>query len=440
MIGISLSPIALSLTAGRADPSSDFPAPTLHKDIAGTKTLGADITFTRASSGTYFDASGVMQTATTDAARFDHNPLIRESLGLLIEESRTNSLFRSGELNVSPWSLFGATSVASSIILPTGASGGYKLTEDSANSAHRITQNTPAASTVNTNPYTLSIFAKASERSSLRLQVYEGTSFVRSTYASFNLSNGTASATTNSAGAGTSSAAIQAVGGGWYRCSLTTTLGGAETRISSQFSLESPYQTVTYAGDGTSGLYIWGAQLEAGSFPTSYIPTVAASATRAADVASMTGTNFSSWYNQTEGCFVVKAKAVAVAPSSAAQSLFYADGGVSTSAIQLNKRANADVSTRFTVTKLGEADSVFANIGVFDTQDRTYACAYKLNDAAASRSGGNVVLDTATGALPTLTRLFIGSFESSSWLNGHISRLTYYPTRLSDSILRGLSS
>ena len=61
--------------------------------------------------------------------------------------------------------------------------------------------------------------------------------------------------------------------------------------------------TVTYDGNGTSGIYLWGAQLEEGAFPSSYIPTTTAAATRSADVASITGTAFSGWYRQDEGTF-----------------------------------------------------------------------------------------------------------------------------------------
>ena len=105
------------------------------------------------------------------------------------------------------------------------------------------------------------------------------------------------------------------VGNGWVRCVLygqAPSIGGTSVRSILQLSNGS---SNTYQGDGTSGVYLWGAQLEESPYPTSYIPTTgstvtraadvssSASVTRAADVASITGTNFSSWYNNTEGTF-----------------------------------------------------------------------------------------------------------------------------------------
>ena len=121
----------------------------------------------------------------------------------------------------------------------------------------------------------------------------------------FNLSTGTASGT---------GASIVSVGNGWYLCIGTVTVNTTgSTGIN--FSINNG-STNSYTGDGYSGIYLWGAQLEAGAFPTSYIPTTSASVTRNADVASMTGTNFSSWYRQDAGCFYAEYAPVYTASAS----------------------------------------------------------------------------------------------------------------------------
>ncbi len=89
----------LLLNAGSA---AAIARPTFSRDFAGERTLnkgtGPAITFTRASIGTFFDASGTLQTATNDTPRFDHDPATGASRGLLIEESRQNSLLNSATL------------------------------------------------------------------------------------------------------------------------------------------------------------------------------------------------------------------------------------------------------------------------------------------------------------------------------------------------------
>jgi hypothetical protein len=105
-------------------------------------------------------------------------------------------------------------------------------------------------------------------------------------------------------GGGGVTGSMAAVGNGWYRCQATLTAtatasGDISYRLANTNSAFA--SGGTYTGNGTSGIYAWGAQLEAGAFPTSYIPTSGSTVTRTADNASMRGENFSSWYNQSEG-------------------------------------------------------------------------------------------------------------------------------------------
>jgi hypothetical protein len=226
----------------------------------------------------------VLETAASGVARFDHNPVTFESLGLLIEQQSTNLVTYSEQFNNAVWTKTNATITANTIIAPDGTLTGDKLVETATTDLHGVAI---VAATLGVT-HTFSVYAKAAERTQVAIQ----TSNV--TVAYFDLSTGVVIS-----GAGSS---IQSVGNGWYRCSVTATYG--TSAASSIFTAASGSATTT--GNGFNGIYIWGAQLEALAFPTSYIQTVASQVTRAADSASMTGTNFSSWYNQDQSTMYIE--------------------------------------------------------------------------------------------------------------------------------------
>jgi len=215
------------------------------------------------------------------APRFDHDPTTGESLGLLVEEQRTNLLLRSEELETT-WTTIRASVSANAIVAPNGSLTADKLVEDStATNTHFIRQ---TSSVVSGTTYTLTVFAKAAERTQVNLQLTTG---FPSTTHRVDLSTGS---TIDTAGSPVATS-IQPVPDGWYRISITQ-VANLTTSVSQSNIFISVGGTTVYTGDGTSGIYLWGAQLEVGSFPTSYIPTTTAAATRAADVASISGSNF----------------------------------------------------------------------------------------------------------------------------------------------------
>jgi hypothetical protein len=256
------------------------------------------LTYTGATNGTFVNRAGLIERATTDQLRFDHGPASRQSLGLLVEESRENLLLRSEEFETT-WTTLRASVSANAIVAPNGSLTADKLVEDStATNTHLIRQ---TSSVVSGTTYTLTVFAKAAERTEVNLQLTTGFS---STTHRVDLSTGS---TIDTAGSPLATS-IQPVPDGWYRISITQ-VANLTTSVSQSNISISVGGTTAYTGDGTSGIYIWGAQLEVGAFPTSYIPTTTTALTRPVDSAVIDGTGvITGTYTLVEkpaGCAVV---------------------------------------------------------------------------------------------------------------------------------------
>jgi len=280
----------------------------------GLAQAGVDVT--RAGVATFVDSNGLIQSATANTQRIDYTTGV---VGLLVEESRVNSFAYSSDFrntasagSTRPWINSEISSVASTTLAPDGVDVFQKLTENSANAAHLVNQSFAGNSA---QVYSQTVFAKADERRYLRLTIQNvsvAADFVR---AHFDLQTGTVLLSGVNGNGVLTSASIQNFGNGIYRCALVGSVGTVSASVSIRGSMQLLSSAVSlvagggYLGNGTSGLLCWGTQLEAGAFPTSYIPTTTTAVTRNADVASMTGTNFSDWFNATAGTFFIQTNA-----------------------------------------------------------------------------------------------------------------------------------
>jgi len=363
----------------------------------------------------------VLLTAANNVPRFDHNPTTDESLGLLVEEQRTNLQVYSAEFDNAAWSKTNSSITSNIIVAPDGTLTGDKLVEDTATGEHSVGD---SFSFTSGTTYTGTIYAKKAERTLCRFGA--GNTAVWAAGVIVDLSSGTI--TNIFAGSGT----VTDVGNGWYRISIT---GEALLTLSTNFTMRlvSSGTTISYTGDGYSGIYIWGAQLEAGAFPTSYIATGAATATRSADAASMIGPNFSSWFNQGEGTFFAE---FATATPTTARILQIGDGTGNNrvdnfmAANQFAVFVQASGSTQVTGSATGIlAANVFGKVSF----------AYKTNDFAWLLNAGAVSTD-ASGVVPTVDQIGIGRrLDSGTFLNGTIRRISYYPLRLTNAQLQALT-
>jgi hypothetical protein len=363
-------------------------------------------------------------TAPANTARFDHNPVTGESLGLLIEEQRTNLVLRSEDFSNAIWTKGGANVTANTIVAPDGTLTSDKLVENTANSVHYVLQtlNLLASTT-----YTVTVYVKAGERTFIALQPLGLSDVVY-----YNLTTGTVATISGSP----NSASITPVGNGWYRCvvSSTTSVAGL---YSSYLYLASADSVPTYTGDGYSGIYIWGAQVEAGSFPTSYIKTEASQVTRSADSASMTGANFSDWYRADEFTTLVDYIGNSQNPTSANQLIFsFGPGGYSSpnSLISIINASGLVTVWNFSGVSYSVSAQPRYTFGKL-------AFSYDVNGTASVVNGGAVATGSSSSSIGLINSISFGK-ESSPIpaLNGHIKKFAYYPQRLSNENLQALTS
>lgn len=379
----------------------------------------------------------VLKTAASGVARFDHNPTTGESLGLLVEEQRTNLVTYSQEFDNAAWTLGAdATLTSNTIVAPDGTLTGDKFGENTANAARSLSQST--SSVAPTAVSTTTVYAKAGERSNLLIRAFDNSAAGNYVWANFNLLTGVVNASANVGNATGVSASITPVGNGWYRCAVSgiPNNSGTTTR-STIYVTTSTGNSTNYQGDGYSGIYIWGAQLEAGAFPTSYIPTVAATVTRNADVASMTGTNFSSWYNQAEGTLYTESQ-LAI-QSTTTRTVAGISDGTSNNFIDIRYRTtgiSGEVITQNLATQVNLSASVSA---ITANQSLKDAFAFDFNDAAASANNQSASTDTSC-VIPLVNKIDFGTLNATNYLNGTIKKIAYYPIRVTNAQLQALTS
>jgi hypothetical protein len=222
---------------------------------------------------------------------------------------------------------------------------------------------------------------------------------------------------------------ITLLNNGWYRVSVPFTPTNTTPPVYSLYN----GTTNSYTGDGTSGLFLWGAQTEAGAFPTSYIPTTTTALTRAADVASVN--TLSPWYNATEGTLYSEAVPIGLKNPGAQYEVTLGTSG--TNEVR-NRFVNANAAAQIH-SSAGETFS-YTTAATVNTVYKT-ALAYKTNDSAAAINGTASATDTSV-TLPTASSvMYLGQDTGGGGLlNGYLRRIVFYPRRLSNAELQSITS
>ena len=359
-------------------------------------------------------------TAPINAPRFDFNPTTGESLGLLIEQSSTNLLTYSQDFSNAVWQKSNSSITTSANIAPDGTQTAQLLVENASTSSHIL-----FISSGLTTGTTLSLYAKAKGRTKI------GIGDSSNQYlAKFDLSNGTVTTASNN---GVTGGSITSVGNGWYRMSCQYTGSTVGLGI---FLLDSSGNT-SYTGDGYSGIYIWQAQLEALAFATSPIATTSAQVTRASDNASMTGTNFSSWYNQGQGTIYCES---ATNDLSASPLALIINDGTLNNVIQIGRTNLTNLAERVYLT--ANNTNYVAALGTGTTTQNQFAktsFSFSTNNFIGSVNG-NLTSQISTGIVPTVNRMDIGCYLSTnSYLNGRIKKIAIYPQQVTSTNQQALT-
>lgn len=401
-----------------------------NKTLVAGASLGPTLVIARALKASFFDVNGILQFAATGVERFDHDPISKESLGLLIENSAENLAERSQTMQLSPWVSDRSTANVDQTTSPDGTVNAEELVEDmTASNTHRLRQSkTKAASSIT---YTLSVYAKANTRTEINLRVSDSSNLFEARY---NLLTGLVSEGQDSGAFTYISSFMEDVGNGWFRCVLTGTTDSATTyRI--QLHLHDG-TGIGYTGDGVSGLFFWGCQLETNTFPTSYIETDASSVTRPADVVTSTDI---SWFTTTAGTFFARGSFQAA--DAVARNIMVLDDGGTTD--QFVMELDADENINFTTTHNADTDGASNGAGVISVnREFRVSAAFADDDVIAYVDGTSSGAD-ATAAIPlgdTMTTLRIGADSAGNNFDGHIAEIAYFNVRKTNTFLDNMST
>ena len=405
--------------------------------IGGAATFSIDNVSVKEVIGGQVSGTPLLRTAAINEPRLEYDAQ-GNALGLLIEEARTNLLSYSQEFDDNYWTKTNATVTANQIAAPDGTNTGYKVNENAATTPHYILQT--GFSFTSGEEYTQSVYAKAGTNNIVQLL---GTSaaFGSQAWANFDLSDGTI----GSKGTATA-AAIQSVGEGWYRCSITITVtatSGGSAGLTALVPTKTSSRVFAYEGNPSNHIYAWGAQVELGSFPTSYIPTSGSTVTRAVDSAVATLSNF--YYRQKNGSMFVEFTSK-YDESAALFNRVYELGNAGTSINRIMTYVKTD-ETRLSCSvwdnNVFQAGTTLTTplpngTGVYSKA----AYAWETNNARAALDGNLVgSVDTSVSLTQTRDTLGImrGADSTSQTLTGYIKSIQYYPLRLADARLETLT-
>lgn len=415
--------------------------PSLNLDFAATRSMGTRAEFFRTSNGTYVGKDGLVKSATHHEPRFDHDPTTLESLGLLLEDSRTNQ-FGNHDFTTS-WATTNCSFV-SGIVDPKGGTNAKKLVVTSVGSGASAFITDDTQLTIGST-YTQSFWAKAnafpsSGNAYYVIQIAPSTGF-SSQYRNFDLSNGTL----GSGDIPDSACSIVEYPNGWYRVSVTrqaTSGGSGRMAIGIADSPTSGRLTeITTGSAGNDGIYLWGAQLEINDTPSSLIETSGGSGTRAADYGYIDGIEFKRWFNQAEGTFDVayqlgsrnsnmRVCQIASSASASVIDLIAGSGGGSGGYWFINNTTNG---SQF-------SSSGILNSSVTNRKFRS-VLAYKENDCAAQQNNINTITTNSNVEITSdyIKLLMYQSSNSGDHINGHVRFIRYYPKRLTNAQVTLLS-
>jgi len=393
---------------------------TLSLDFASMGELDSRFTFTRNSIATYTNSSGIVTSVTAAAtndpskARFDYDPTTLTARGLLIEGSATNICTRSEDFANAVWVVDNgsATNPSVSVVSQSAPNGGSSVNRITFNKTggtfSRIRQTLVGTSGAT---YTLSVWMKA------------------------NTANGAAATQNVGLRIGADTGGLNcAVTTTWQRFSYSYSLSG--TDASAQIML---WDNIA-GNDETADVLVWGAQIEAASGATSYIPTGSSTVQRAADSCSMTGTNFSSWYGSPTA-FSMLLEGIAQISANYGRVLCLSSGANTTSGIpNFNLGLSAATSNRPFINAYIVANNnidTYAPAGAALTNGVPFKIGVRHQTSSHYITRGTSLGATNpyAGFAAGLANLYFGITDGSTHRSVHYTRVKFWPFALSNAQL-----
>jgi hypothetical protein len=429
----------------------------------------------RSSSATYFDKDGILKTANVRQARhgYKYNGTKWIKTGFIREAQSTNVAHYSEDTD--QWTMVRGTNSVDVTTSPDGYSNADKYTEGTSTGEHAVIK----YANVTPGIWTLSVFAKAAGRTVFGIQMYRsGGEITGNPVAYFNLENGNI----NTQNGGVLSATSEYAGDDWWRISVTGEVTANATANCWMYTSNQTGDSGTYSahtGDGSSGVYVWGVQLEQSVEPTSYIHTpTSADVTRSADVvtsvagvradeaAYVTGKNFDNFYKQSEGTLFFEASSIVdtdyaynAFTLSLIPELLPENQSVSDSYIGLGNNmgygsaaGNASSLTWYINDTGISGDEAFGSAGSGQLTKNVpfkIALGFETNNVAGFANGTqagstDTSVDIPLITIPEMNCLLIGGSNggrlgSGNNHHGHIRKVYYYPQRLTNAELQALT-
>ncbi len=424
----------LDITSGTIQTSFSSPSVSTTKSFTTSGSKTVDITTTASFSrfrfvglgGSVFNIDNISVVEVTDDTDLPRINYIDGEGSLLLEPQSTNLITYSEDYSQTDWSKTNISITTNSTISPDGTINASLLTENNSNAQHFIGD---ALSLTSGTSYSVSVYAKKKERSVL--QISPSSSHIASSYANYDLDLGVVSAT-----GGSVNAEIEYLSNDWYRCILKFTATNTATATLAFFMQTSTtaLRGVSYQGDGTSGLYLWGAQAEALPYATSYIPTNGSTVTRLADVCKNSGN--SDLINSTEG--VLYAEISALANDGTNRALAISDG--STSNVVRFYYSVTDNRIVGNVKSGGTTVFNYNNVLTDATDFIKIAVSYKANDFKMYVNGTEVSTDTSGSAPTGLNELAFDNGAGNDEFYGNVKCVAVFKEALSDTELQKLTT
>jgi hypothetical protein len=389
-----------------------------------------DFTVDRNSTKYVLGSGGTIISYATDEPAFEFNA-DGSYKGLLVEPAATNICLQSENISTS-WTPTNATITTNDTTAPDGTTTADKLNDNNSGGSASVLVSQGFTGLTGGAKYTASVFLKADGLNWAFMQAtnYDGSS---DGYRYFDLLNGALGSTS-----GLDDSQIVAYPNGWYHCSITWTQGAADTSFDLRIYVANSDGNATVDRDGTSSIFVWGAQVETGPIATSYIPTTTASVTRVKD--DITLGSASSLIGQTEGTLYVEVDWRLA--TGTFQDLF----GVNDATV--NNRLGIYIdSSSAELRMFAQANGVILTIQGANSTAYTgiqkFAFAYKTDDFELYRNGSSISSDTSgsLAALATLTDIDLGqTFSAGNQANMWIRSVALFTRRLSDAEAQALTT